>query len=78
MSLGSGGQQGGGVYERPSYVASHLLMRRRAASTWCSEGLGRRVHRLGRLSQVLYLLLEDINGAVGLDQVFSLLLISGL
>ncbi len=59
-------------------MTSYLLMLRRAASRWCNKGLGCRVHRLGRLPQVLYLFLENVDGTIGPDQVFSVLLISGL
>ncbi len=56
---------------------AHFPMCGQSASCRHGEGLGCRTRWLSGLFQEPDLFLEDINGAVGPDQIFSLPLVSG-
>ena len=56
-------------------MAAHFPVRRQAAPRWCNDSLRCRTHYLSCLLQLPDLLLENVDGAVGPEQVFCLLLV---
>ncbi len=58
-------------------MATHLPVCGQAAPCRRGEGLDRRTRWLSCLSQEPDLFLENVDGTIGSDQIFCLLLVSG-